>query len=382
MFRFGGRVCWRLAGGSVLAGALLVGGVGLSGPVGAATHGSPYTVQFDITESGSQTLFPESPPVAKAAFHGTSGTLVTCDDQATASGNLDCEHQAVSNHVSAVIEGTSNQDQSVLTAAGIPVIGVANDTSRNSFDLSAAQSFFVGMGVALHNKGCKRVGVVIDEGGQPEAAQLAKAEKWQSVTDAYIPVTSSDVSSYVAKLAQANVQCISMASLGSQIPQILTAIKQSGLKVPIALPGVILNPQITSSLGSLSNGLLEIVSTPDPAAHSATVTKVAKEIHALDPSAKVTSAALDAWAWSKVIEDAASTIHGPVTSASMLKALNGLRNAQTDGLNPPLSMIPGPNAADKRDFDTNVLTYVLKNGKPTGTGTFLNVGTELNAATR
>jgi Periplasmic binding protein len=380
---FGAQRGLRLVGGSLItAAALLVSGLGLSVPAGAATHGSPYTVQFNITESGTSAQFPESPAVVKAAFHGTSATVVDCDDQGTATGNLDCDHQAVENHVAVVIEGTSNEDQTVLAAAGIPILGVTNDTSSDSFDLSAAQSFFVGMAVAEHNKGCKRMGVVIDEGGQPEAAQVAKAEKWQSVTDAYIPLTSSDVSAEIAKLAQAKVQCISMASLGTQIPQILTAIKQAGLKVPIAIPGVILNPQIVSSLGALGNGLIEIVSTPDPAAHAAAVAKVTKEIHAIDPSAKVTGAALDAWAWSKVVQDAAATIHGPATSASMLKALNKLRNAKTDGLNPPLSMIPRPNAADRRDFDTNVLTYVLKNGKATGAGTFLNVGTQLDAATR
>jgi hypothetical protein len=378
MFRVHGRC--HLFGVVVVVG-LLASACSSSAPTASSSAKGPsYTVQFDVTESGVSQQFPESPAIVEAAFHGLPVTVDNCDDHGTASGNIDCEHQAVVNHAAVVIEGTSGADQSVLAAAGIPIIGVTNDTSSNSFDLSAAQSLFVGMAVVLHKQGCERVGVVIDEGGQPEAAEVANSETWQSVTDAFIPVTAPDLSPYVAKLAQAHVQCVITASLGSQIPQILTAIKQAGLKVPIAIPGVILNSQILGALGNLSDGLVEIESTPDPSAISPTVTRITKEIHAINPSAKVTAAALDAWAWSKIIQDAAAKIHGTVDSASMLSALNSLSNAQSDGVYPPISMTPQPNAANRRDFDTNVLSYVLKNGKATGGGVFVNVGPELNAA--
>ena len=50
--------------------------------------------------------------------------------------------------------------------SNIPVVGVANDTSPQSFDVSAQQGLFAGMAVALQKKGCKNIGQVIDEGGE------------------------------------------------------------------------------------------------------------------------------------------------------------------------------------------------------------------------
>ncbi len=48
----------------------------------------------------------------------------------------------------------------------------------------------------------------------------------------------------------------------------------------------------------------------------------------------------------------------------MLKALNGLRNVSTDGVYPPLSMIPLKNPAFKRFFGHYALDYQIENGKP------------------
>ena len=62
------------------------------------------------------------------------------------------------------------------------------------------------------------------------------------------------------------------------------------------------------------------------------------------------------------ILDAAATVKGPVTSSSMLKALNHLHDANTDGIIPPISMIPRAPANDHRDFDTNIQTYKIESG--------------------
>jgi hypothetical protein len=234
------------------------------------------------------------------------------------------------------------------------------------------------MAVALQKKGCKNIGQVIDEGGESYGDQVAKAVKWQSVTDAYIPLTAPDLSPDIAKLTQAHVQCIDMAMLSTQIPQALIAIKQAKLSVPIAIPGVTVTPSVVSSIGSLGNGLIEIISTPPANAPAATA--VAKKMHAVNKGIKVDDASLDSWAIARLIQDGAANVHGPVTNASLLAALNKLRNASTDGLLPPLSMKSQANPAALRDFDTYVESVILKNGQQTQPSGFFNIAPQINTA--
>jgi hypothetical protein len=272
----------------------------------------------------------------------------------------------------------ASQDQSLVDASNIPVVGVANDTSPQSFDVSAQQGLFAGMAVALQKKGCKNIGQVIDEGGESYGDQVAKAVKWKSVTDAYIPLTAPDLSPDIAKLVQAHVQCVDMAMLATQIPQALTAMKQAKLSVPIAIPGVILTPSVISSVGSLGNGLVEIISTPP--SNSPAATAVAKKMHAVNKGIKVDDASLDSWAIARIIQDGAADVHGNVTNTSLLAGLNKLRNASTDDLLPPLSMKPQSNPAALRDFDTYVESAILKNGQQTQPSGFFNIAPQINTA--
>jgi len=155
-------------------------------------------------------------------------------------------------------------------------------------------------------------------------------------------------------------------------------VKQAGLKVPIALPGVILTPPVISSVGSLGNGLIEVVSTP--AINSSAADTVAKKIHSVNKTVKITNTSLDSYATGLVIKDGAADVNGAVSNTSLLAALDKLRNAGTDGLLPPLSMKPQPNPVALRDFDTYVQTVVLQNGQQTAPSGFFNVASQINTA--
>jgi hypothetical protein len=383
MARFSPLVMVRSIGSVLAASGLVFAVCSWGEPASAAvrTGGPSYTVVVDdqitgSTGNGAGDAQPEAFAAMRAAL-GKSVTVDVCDNQGTSTGNIDCQHQAISDHATVFVPLNANLNQSLVDQAGIPVVGVANDTAPQSFDISAQQGLFVGMGVALAKKGCKRLGIVIDEGGQAYAAQTAKAAKWQSVTDAFIPLAAPDLSPDIAKLVQAHVQCVAAASLEAQIPQILTAMAQAHLKVPTALPGITVTNEVMKSLGSLANGLILVESTPSPS--SAAVADVTKKMHAVNKNIKVDSASLTGWALARLVQDAAAQVHGPVTGASMLAALDKLRNASTDGLLPPLSTAPQAKASDRRDFDTYVQSFVLKNGKLTDASGYFNILPQLNA---
>ena len=81
----------------------------------------------------------EAPQAFKAAYAGTPVTINVCDDQGTTTGNIDCEHEAVADHAAAFVVTQASQDQSLVDASNIPVVGVANDTSPQSFDVARSK---------------------------------------------------------------------------------------------------------------------------------------------------------------------------------------------------------------------------------------------------
>ena len=181
-------------------------------------------------------------------------------------------------------------------------------------------------------------------------------------------------------MSSAGVQCIAEVTLPAQIVQLVTAVHQANLKVPVIVPGIIVTQQIIQSLGSLANGLLEVVSSPDPSFPTPAITAVTDKIKAYDPSAAVQQTELLGYVFCQIVLDAAANVTGPVTASSMMTALANLRNANTDGIIPSISMVTRAPANDRRDFDTNIQTYTIQNGRLTQPSGWLDVGSELDLA--
>jgi Periplasmic binding protein len=338
-------------------------------PAGAAS-GKAYKVMVIGSLSGVASYqVPEIVPAAKAFFHKNDPnvTVLSCDDQFSASDALDCEHDAVVDGVSAVIGGFAElaENESILEAAGIPTIGTTDTTSSVSFGMSNGTGLYAGIGVGLSKTGCKRLGILYLDGTQVLANAIVGNFKWKSVTYSVIPANAPDLSAPVAKLAEANVNCIAISTEPNQVIQAMTAIKQAGLKnVKVGMVEAILTPQVLSALGSESNGMISIEGNIDPLSGAPVVKTITSEMKAVDPSAPVTSAAIISWASADVLFQAANKVKGTVNAASMLKALNGLRNVSTDGAYPPLSMIQLKNPAFKRFFGHYAIDYQIENGKP------------------
>jgi len=363
-----------------LAMSLVLALCSFSSASAAGSGGSTYSVMLENILSGAQaSATADSTPAFQAAFHGTKAKLIVCDDMGTNAGNLICQHQAVQDHVAAIL-AAHQVDETVANQAGIPVVGVTDATSRVSFETSGAPALFAGMAVALYKQGCRKLGFVATEGAEIYQTQVSKAEPWKSVTTSYLPIASPDVTAPIAKMKSAGVQCIAEVSLPAQITQVVTAVHQANLKVPVIVPGIIVTPQIIQSLGSLANGMLEVVSSPDPSFSSAAITAVTKKIKAYDPKATVQQTELLGYVFAQIILDAAANIKGPVNASSMMKSLNKLRNANTAGIIPTISMIPRVPANDRRDFDTNIQTYKIENGRLTDASGWINVGTQLDRA--
>lgn len=357
-----------------LAGTGLFAGVVATGaPASAASSGKSYSVMVLGAFTGPESFTtPEIVAAVEGALRDVHGVkVIPCDTQSSADGDLDCEHQAVVDGVAAVIGGGG--DQAILLSAGIPLIGSSDTTSSNSFAVDGSLGVYTGIGVGLAKTGCHRLGILYYDGTQVLANAIVAGGKWQSVTDAVIPFNAPDLAPDIAKLAGARVQCIALSVEPSAVPQAMTAIKQNDLKVTLAASSAIFTPQVIKALGSQANGVILVDSWVDPLGGGPVIAQIRKDMKAVNPKEPVTEEAVINWASAKLMIDAVNHIHGSVTAASMMKALNGLRNASTDGAIPPFSSVELPNPAYKRFFNHYGIDYVIKNGKAKALTKFFNL---------
>jgi hypothetical protein len=335
---------------------------------GATATGQSYSVMVIGTFTSPQSYnVPEIVTATKAAFAGTGVKVLSCDDQGTPSAGLNCEHEAITDHVAAVNAGYAYvaEDESPLTQAGIPVIGSTDATSPVSFGVSNSAGGYAGIGVGLFKAGCTRLGILYLDGTDFLANAIVAGGTWQSVTKAAIPVNAPDLTPSITKLAEGKVGCIAISTQPNTVPQAMTAIKQDGLNVKVSMVQAILTPQVLSALGSQANGILATEQTRDPSDPAPVMAQIKSAMNAINSKEPVTPAAVIAWASAKLILDASKTITGPVTSANLLTAMNALRNASTDGAIPPFSSIELPNPAYKRFFNHYAINYTIQNGVPT-----------------
>jgi ABC-type branched-subunit amino acid transport system substrate-binding protein len=351
----------------------------------AATSSGHQSYELMVVGSLSGTgayVTPEVVPAVEGAFRGVKGVkIITCDDQQTSANALDCEHEAVTDHVAAVIVGANSpvaENESLLTQAGIPAIGVTDATSANSFSVESSAGVYAGIGVGLAKAGCTRLGLLYLDGTQFLSNAIIGGAKWKSVTEAAIPFSAPDLTPSIAKLAEGKVQCIAISVEPNTVIQAMIAIKQDDLKVKVAMISALLDPQVLSALGSQANGIISIEGNVDPASKAPVLATIKKQMQAIQPNAPVTTASILAWASAKLVMDAQASIKGSVTAASMLKALNGLRNASTDGAIPPFSATPLKNPAYKRFFNHFAIDYVIENGRPTPLTSFYDLTSVLD----
>jgi hypothetical protein len=304
---------------------------------------------------------PEIVPAVKGALRNLPGVkIVSCDTQSTTTGDLNCEHQAVADKVAVVIGGGG--DQSILAQAGIPLIGEPDSTSSDSFAVDSGNGQYTAIGVGLSKAGCHRLGILYYTGTDVLANAIVAGGKWQAVTKAAVPFNAPDLTPDIAKLSEAKVDCIALSVEPNAVVQAMTAIKQNNLKVTVAASSAIFPKQVLSSLGSEANGIILIDGWVDAEGGGPVVAQIKADMTAVNSNDPVTTLGVITWASAKLVADAAQHIQGSVTAASMLAALNGLRNASTDGAIPPFSAIELNIPAYKRYFNHYAIDYVIENG--------------------
>jgi ABC-type branched-subunit amino acid transport system substrate-binding protein len=313
---------------------------------------------------------PEAVPAVEAAFAETPNVEVLhCDSAGDANASLDCQREAVSEGVAAVIGsfGSIAQDASVLADAGIPVVGGAPPDATNGFSLSAGLPVYASLGVAAVEAGCGSLATLYLDGAEFLADMVADGAALGGVEEAArsgIPQNTPDVAPQVAALAGSDADCVVLSVTPTQVVQAVTALNQAGVDAQLIAAGAVVTPPVVEELGELAEGIITTEVQLSPGEDDPVVQDAHDRIAAVDPDAAFTTLSLLSWASAQLIIDALPAIEGDVTSASLTEALDGLVDAPAGGVVHPVTTNDLENPQFARFYNPWGLLYRIEDGEP------------------
>ena len=171
-----------------------------------------------------------------------------------------------------------------------------------------------------------------------------------------------------------------MSVIPSQVVQAVTAINQTGKKLPMAAVSAIITKEVRDSLGDLANGIFIVDNQLNAEDPSKAVKNVSKQIKAVDSSADITQVGLVSFIGAKLLAAAIPTVQGEVTPASLTTALNALRDTKVEGLINPYSSIELTAPGFQRFFNHYGISYKIVKGVPKAQTGFFDLEDVLDAA--
>jgi ABC-type branched-subunit amino acid transport system substrate-binding protein len=323
----------------------------------------------DETSQISFTVAEAVPAIQGALSDLPNVQVLHCDSAGDANAAVDCERKAVTAGVAAVIVSFGNvgQDQAVLTAAGIPVIGGSSANAPTAFSISSGLASYAGLGVAAGAAHCTKVATLFLDGAAFLADMVKSGVELQGakeVARAAIAQNTPDIAPAVETLTSSNPDCIVLSITPTQAVQAVTALHQSGTKAQLIGVGAVFPPETVAQLGDLAEGVYTSGIGLDPADTSPVIGQIKNDMAKFDGKAKVTTVGILSWASAKLIEDALPSVTGDVTPASLTAALQGLKDAPAGGAIHPFTPVGNANPLFSHFFNPWGLLYKIVKGVP------------------
>jgi ABC-type branched-subunit amino acid transport system substrate-binding protein len=368
------------------AGALTLAACGSSGNSGSQSTGTGDPIKIMAFGSLSQPPFavPEIKAGAQAAVNrinseggiaGRQVTLVTCDDKGNPNGAAACGRQAVTEHVAAVVGAFTFFGDSIvplLDKANIPyILPVANSPSENtdrvSFPLFTGATAEVSAYAAATHDGCTKAAVLTSDVAPAHALFTAYQEPVSkkvgvATVPVYMPATATDIGPYIAQARAAGAKCFSFGTSAQLTSAGLRSLAQSGAHVLSVSNALALPESVLGQISSEAEGFLAVSNFYYPSSGKPAAVQLAKDMAAVDKSAAVDDASINAYAGVMVFQQAAKNLHD-VIGATVLGGLQGLKTLDV-GLFPPVDMTTlGYIRTLPRVPSSQFIVYVAHNGK-------------------
>lgn len=316
---------------------------------------------------------------AAGGVQGHPIEVSSCDvsSETSPSQSTTCARNLVANSNDLAEIGDQNAFQQqanvILAAANVPNIGPGPASAsvlsaKNSFPLEGLEG--AAGATVLADAGATKISVAYADVAAAATAvtfnQLAlqMGRGLKLLGGIPVPLTATDLSPEVAKAAKGDG--VAMAVAPTTVGSWLTAQKQGNYNIKVSVPGAALEPDVLSSLGSNSNGIIAALGLPSVDSSQPGIVKFRQEMSTYEPKARLDEVALNGWLSVWAFAQVAKTISGPITRASVLAAFNNLTDFNVFGLLPNhfsttkgFSMIPGLN----RVFNDEIIEGVVRNQK-------------------
>jgi branched-chain amino acid transport system substrate-binding protein len=307
--------------------------------------------------------------------------LTICNDQFDVNQATTCARNAVTSHAVAVLaptEAYSAQVLPILQAAGIPYVG---NTAASTIDTSNPDAFpldpgqltqYLGVATGLKDAGCKKVGAVTlnfpaSNLGEQLFAQAVTQVGMKFVLNVSVGTTEPTYAPEIAQLVNAGANCLTPITQPPEAAKVITAAAQSGKHLLIGGISALMPQSLLTSLGSVANGIVIgggcylPTDTKEPGV-KAMISAMAKYTPSVKADEDFSTAA-----WGSAVllfGGVLPSIKGPITSASVLSALEKTVNMPTQTYENYTFAKPAPDPTFPRVRDTQYLIWVVRNGVP------------------
>jgi hypothetical protein len=260
----------------------------------------------------------------------------------------------------------------LLQAADIPFIGgngttTAEFTNPISFPADSGEiGWYDGEAALMKSAGVTKPAIMYCDTASCDLSVQFAQQYWTknvggTVKSVIAPLAQADYSSQAASTASGGTNGVMMASATQEIPKMVTDLRQANFTGPIALIDSFVDSSTVSAMGSYANGLL-VSGLLDPVTQTSNpgVKAFVDAMNAQDPSAAKDGLSEHTWNGFDLFSQAAKTISGPITGASLLKALENIKTPITLGLSGPW-VSPGTTAAPLSQYPrltSDDLSYV------------------------
>jgi len=276
--------------------------------------------------------------------------VIYCNDNGDANTAAACARSAIANKsVVAAVSDDTNYGSAVdpiLTQAGIAMIGgvaftTADFTSKNFFSYQAGNFEVAGEAAIaadqLHAKKIFMPYLDIPAGSSlPPLINATLAPRGQKLAGSLaIPVTATDLSSYVAKVQQAHPDAIITALTTDLAGRFVQTARQEGIQTPIFVLGGVYDPStIQSQLGGAATNLYVAsrLNLSSPAFQ-----QMSDDLTTYQPSYKKRNTQiLSEWGGVQLFAYVAAHA-GKISRTSVLNTANHVTGWQYKGLTPPVN---------------------------------------------
>lgn len=358
-----------------------------NGSGGSSASSAPIRIMGEGVFNSPEVSLPDAEAAMKAAVatinaaggvNGHQLSLDVCDDQNDPNLASGCARSAVSNHDVAVVSAYTAYTPEIvpiLQAASIPYF---NTTPSEQIDFTSPDEFpltgglygeTAALGQAMVADGCTKIGQVVagttvNEQGAEWLEKGAKS-KGASVVSVQVSNTATDFAAPVAQLESSGVQCIVTDTAPPAAPKIVTAVVQSGKKLPIGAVSPEFGDQTLQTMGAEADGMVLVGHGYRPADTVPAVAAIRNGMAKYTPGTPPTEAfSIDAWTAVTVAASVIGHVSGTVTGASVLSAANATTSVDSNGLLAAFAFNgPSPIASLPRAKNWGYTTWKVEGGR-------------------